>query len=383
MPFFEIIKRVLIRAASCCLRIFPIKKNRIIFYGATFEAYNCNPKYVHMYMQEKYGDKYEYIWEFKHPKKQTMPKNTRFVKRYSFMWFYMMNTSKVIITNAGLKSPYPIRKKQYTIETWHGGGAYKIVGFRQFDNTSMNDWVRTNMVNSINVYISSSKIFTQYHILGGLHYQGEILKCGMPRNDIFFYPERVAAAKKKIQETYGISGRIILYAPTFRGATKHYRASETVIDANRVLESLKKRYGEEVTLLVRAHFGTDFSNKFGNNVLNATDYPDMQELLCAADILINDYSSSMWDYSLLGRPCLLYVPDLDQYDNKDRGFFTPIETWPGIICHDMDELCHEIEHLDEARCAEIARKHQEYAGTYENGTACETVCKRIVEFCNS
>lgn len=383
-PQIDVFIRRVLRAVSYCFRIFPIKNNRIVFYGSSFEGYKCNPKYLYLYISEKYGDKYEYIWEFWNPKKQIMPKNVRVVKHYSFIWFYYMATSKVIICNSGLGGLTPKRKKQLIIETWHGGGAYKVVGYGQFDANCKSKWVRDKLVNDdLSIYISSSKIFTKYHIIGGYNFKGEIFKCGMPRNDIFFYPERVAEAKRKIQEHYGISGRIILYAPTFRGAAMHYRTSETVIDANRVLESYKKRYGEEATLLVRAHFGTEFSNKFGDNVLNVTDYPDMQELLCAADILINDYSSSMWDYSLLGRPCFFYVPDLDYYENSDRGFFTPIETWPGIICHDMDELCHEIEHLDEARCAEIARKHQEYAGTYENGKACEAVCKRIVEFCNS
>ena len=62
------------------------------------------------------------------------------------------------------------------------------------------------------------------------------------------------------------------------------------------------------------------------------------ELLAAADILITDYSSSIWDFALLGRPCFLYVPDLAEYETVDRGFFTPIEEWPGIVCRDDAEL---------------------------------------------
>ena len=52
--------------------------------------------------------------------------------------------------------------------------------------------------------------------------------------------------------------------------------------------------------------------------IDATDYPDMQELLAVSDCLISDYSSCIWDYSIMGKPIYLYTPDVDEYD-KERG----------------------------------------------------------------
>ena len=114
------------------------------------------------------------------------------------------------------------------------------------------------------------------------------------------------------------------------------------------------------------------------STVDVTDYPDMQELLCAADMLITDYSSCMWDFALLERPCLLYVPDLQQYVDA-RGFFTPIEDWPGLVCETADALYEAARTLDEAHCAQKAREHLQKLGSYESGHAAEQAAERILQ----
>ena len=115
-------------------------------------------------------------------------------------------------------------------------------------------------------------------------------------------------------------------------------------------------------------------------LLDATDYPDMQELLCAADLLITDYSSSIWDYALLGRPAILYVPDLDRYEAEDRGFYTPIREWPGIICRDGGKMEEAILGLDEDEEKRRAGAHLEAFRSYERGRACEMTERVIRHF---
>ena len=115
--------------------------------------------------------------------------------------------------------------------------------------------------------------------------------------------------------------------------------------------------------------------------IDATSYPDMQELLCAADILISDYSSTIWDFSLMKKPCFLYCPDLDYYMNYDRGTYTPIETWPGILCRSNEELEQAILHFNEEEYIKKVEKHHRDLGSYETGHACEQVCRRIAEVC--
>ena len=119
-------------------------------------------------------------------------------------------------------------------------------------------------------------------------------------------------------------------------------------------------------------------------MVNVSDYPDMQELLCAADSLITDYSSCIWDYSLLARPCYLFVPDLDEYVNKEQGLFTPIESWYGVICRNNDELCEEmVKAVSEATGREtfkaMAERQLSTFGSYETGQACAKLHKLVKE----
>jgi len=106
----------------------------------------------------------------------------------------------------------------------------------------------------------------------------------------------------------------------------------------------------------------------------------MQELLCAADVLITDYSSSIWDFSFTGKPCFLYAPDLAQYD-KERGFYTSIETWPAILAEDNDTLIKNILDFNERDFTERVRKHHDDLGSYETGQATQIIGDKIYEIC--
>lgn len=62
-------------------------------------------------------------------------------------------------------------------------------------------------------------------------------------------------------------------------------------------------------------------HEYTSTVRDVSDYPEMQDLLCTADMLITDYSSSVWDYSFTYRPCFLFTPDLEEY-KKNRLLYT-------------------------------------------------------------
>ena len=102
----------------------------------------------------------------------------------------------------------------------------------------------------------------------------------------------------------------------------------------------------------------------------------MQELLAAADMLITDYSSSIWDYSFLYRPCFLYTPDLESY-LQNTGFYVPIQEWPFPLCKDMKELEQAIDRYDAKENQRAIQKHHQRMGSFESGHACEKVCAWI------
>lgn len=374
------------KVAKSVLKVFwfvPIKKNRILF--QSYEngiGYIDNPMYLCNFIMNKYPKQYELVFSMQkgsYINSEEVGKEIKIVDCKSLKWLYYMSTSQVVVVNVRMPPYLTRRRGQLIINTWHAGGAYKRTGKNSNLPEKVFKYSEEQRRKWINLMISSSEKFTESNICEGMQYQGEILECGMPRNDIFFSEDHVRSASAKVRSLYGGQGAIIvLYAPTFRGLVGDQNKIQSFPPFKDLASVLERRFKRDVVILVRKHHHDSSDYCFESNVHDVSNYPDMQELLCGSDILITDYSSSMWDFALLGRPCFFYVPDLEQYEKEDRGFFTPIEKWPGIICRNNKELITEIENVDHERSKEIAKKHLEYMGSYERGEACRIITNRII-----
>ena len=371
--------RKAIRLAVHILWIFPIKKNRIMFQSHDKgQGYNCSPKYICEYLKKTYPDKYEYIWAFSEPDKFRNIPGIIPVRLYSIKWLYYCMTSHIIVSNVALPVFIPKRNKQFMVETWHGH-AYKKLGLSVSGVSKRRKWSRRIAAESIDLFLNSSEDFKRTVIDDSFRYKGEVLDCGMPRNDILLNQELREAAAKEVRREFELAEYVVLFAPTFRKDGKG-ESCKNLMPYEDVIKALKERTGKSVSFLVRSHHWDRGMEIKGANIIDVSDYPDIQELYCASDMLITDYSSCMWDFALLSRPCLLYVPDWEQYKNEDRGFYFPLEDWPGIICHNKEEMIEAIKTLDEDKCAQIAKKHLDNSGSCESGLATEQVCERIVQY---
>lgn len=385
MEFIQLILSFFLRNFIKVFWLFPIKNNKILFCAFTGKLYGCNPRYVSDYIQKAYPSKFKIIWLSTHPKDYS-DFRVKFIKLFSIKHLYHFCTSHVIVDNMGMPTYMPKRKGQFFINTWHGGGAYKRVG-GNFKINKYRECLNKYKSERTNMMISSSKIFEQLgmkYILGD--YYGEILRCGMPRNDLLLNNDREKASEK-VRHYLNIrqSDYVVLYAPTFRGEIRYgscgEHSNEKVnfeIDIARLRLSLATYSERNVIVLFRHHIADD--SVLPENTIDVSSYPDMQELLCASDMLISDFSSTIWDFSLLNRPCLLFAPDCKEY-GENVGFLTPIETWPGILCRTNEELEQAILNFDEAEYVKKVEKHHADLGSYETGHACEQVCKRIAEVC--
>jgi predicted RNase H-like HicB family nuclease len=114
----------------------------------------------------------------------------------------------------------------------------------------------------------------------------------------------------------------------------------------------------------------------GENVIDVCDYPDMQELLCGADVLITDYSSCVWDYSFLKRPCFLFVPDKEEY-TANTGFYVSVEEWPFMQADTLEELVDNMKNYDEALAKKEIDNHLQALGSYESGECCKVIGERL------
>ena len=289
-------------------------------------------------------------------------------------------TSRIYVDNAEFWSALKFRPGQMVLETWHGGGAYKKVGGHRIDVNEREQRHAVEKMNKITLFLSSSKTFTQFVIRGAYEYRGEVLECGLPRNDDLLNPDPAAAAR--VREALNIPGhaRVLVYAPTFRNS---HTLDLYDVDFDRLKAALAERFGGEWVILLRMHYYLADKAMAANApfLRNATDYPDMQDLLQCADALLTDYSSCMWDFSLTGKPCFLYARDIAEY-RGERDFYTPIESWPFPLASDNDDLARVIEQFDEDAYRTAVARHHADLGSTESGTAAKQCVDRIMDFLN-
>lgn len=395
--FVKVICSEMVRIVTFPLRILPIRQNRILFTGLTggksFD-YSCNPKYLYEYMQEHFPGQFEYVWVVSDKKKYAFleEEGVKLVKHFTVSSFPMLLTAKVIVTNGSYAPWFSFRRGQYVINTWHGGGAYKRVENGRPDA----GWAARRRAefcaSNIDLFLASCKVQEQQMIRTTYQYKGEVLQAGTPRNDRLVNGD-IGEMRKRVRERYDIpeNGRIVLYAPTYRRTgipvvmDSDYLLGQ--LDTIRNPANLLRQDDAEISETVKWYFlcryhryqdeSMDIRVK-GKDVIDVMDYPDMQELLCAADILITDYSSCVWDYAFLKRPCFLFVPDKEAY-TADTGFYVSLDEWPFAQAEDMEGLADNISSYDSEQAEQAVNAHLKQLGSYETGSCCERVAERIMK----
>lgn len=353
------------------------KKNLIVFDSFVGKQYSCNPRAIYEYLIENTDDNLEYVWAFIDPEKYRFlenNKNTRVVKYHSLKHQYYFYRAGTIVFNWKKTYDLPSHKSQNIIETWHGGGCYKKSGTEIKENSGFHTKVMIKETNKITAYISSSRYFSENVIRKQQGYKGKIIETGMPRNDLLINNNRAKASEIRQRLGIGEDKFVILYAPTYRDSIIDQDFPE--LSYEDISKSAEKRFKKEVIFLYRGHHYSQNQDKRAD-VTDVSDYFDMQDLLLISDMLISDYSSSIWDYSFTYRPCYLYTPDLDKYI-EGRGLDEDIYSWGFPVALTNDELVEKIENFDENDFIERMNNHHKKLGSFENGSATEQVCSYII-----
>ena len=364
------------------LYIFPIKKRNIYLISFAGKHVCCNPKYIYRYMKE-HNMPYNYIW-CSNNRDGINEKNVYFVKPNSLKSIFYMLTSGVFIANDQIPDYIPFRKKQMIIETWHGGGLYKKDTYGDDLNTwyLVKNYLAQQKRKKLSKFISSSELFTKYAVSDFYLSEDKFVPYGMPRNDIFFDNVLINDINKRIRQQFKIDEKsiIVIYAPTFRNNVKNVKFCFS-LNIEELEKSLIKKTGKNVVFFMRGHhsfemcgISMDLDKK---NVINVSNYPDMQELICTSDILISDYSSTLWDWSLTKKPAFIYAPDLEEFIDN-RGFYMPIEEWGFPVAQTNEQLCSNIENFNKTTFINSMIKHHKTLGNYEDGFATERIVNDII-----
>ncbi|AWK51248.1 CDP-glycerol--glycerophosphate glycerophosphotransferase [Clostridium beijerinckii] len=355
-------------------RIFPINNKKIAVLCFGGKGYGDNPKYIIDEIINKHFEG-DIVWVVRDMETE-FPSNIRKVKLHSIKSIYEMATSRIWINNTRMSLYIRKRKEQYYIQTWHGGVALKKIGKDVDPNTvSFSHYYAAQRDAKMTDLLLSNSLFCTNMYHNSFWYSGEILESGSPRNDILI---NNSSDSKNIKDKLGIhkDTKVILYAPTFRD---NGRIDVFDLDCKQIIFNFEKKYKCKFCIIIRLHpnmSSTELNIKFSKSILNGTSYSDMYELLNISDVLITDYSSTMFEFGMLLKPVYLYVKDLDDY-TKSRGLYLDIEKLPYVVCKDKESLYNKIQEFNLEDYQEHVHKFNMNLGFCENGTASKTVVERI------
>jgi CDP-glycerol glycerophosphotransferase (TagB/SpsB family) len=202
-----------------------------------------------------------------------------------------------------------------------------------------------------------------------------VVSTGFPRNDVLVRgaPHRAAATRARL----GLAPDdvVVLYAPTFRDGRRGFASPLDVTALTAALDHRTK-------VLVRAHYfigSAGLDADVEGRLVDVSAEPSIEDLYLAADVLVTDYSSAMFDFALLDRPIVLYVPDLDAYRRRRGLYFDLDRDGPGPLTTDLDELVSVLRDLpgDGAWRGQHRRFRDRFC-EYEHGRAAERVVDELV-----
>lgn len=362
--FFKIFQRIL-------SPFFRIKK-RIFFVNFNFNQYSDSPRAISEKMSVLFPD-YELVWLFRNDSiinSGIIPTNKKtIVKKYShFNFIKYLASSFCVINNFEYTWMFYKKRKQFFIQTYHGDrGFKKVLLMEGYSLKNIRDKYLTDLC------VSGSDFSENITYRKAFDYAGEILKVGIPRNDI------LVNGKHDCSNIYKFSNvsprkKIILYLPTFRDSNNGF------FDNKVNLKQLLKYFGNEYQICFRLHKAIKKTNIVeSENIIDVTGYYDVMDLLCAADILITDYSSCAGDFALTGKPIVLTLFDYDEYTKSSRELQGDILHAGLKIAFNMDDLINVFNKTTSKEFQKCDDDFLKYFGTHETGNSSERVCKIINE----
>ena len=375
----ELLVSYALRTFQLCLFWLPVKKNRVMLYVHDRKGFTCNPKYIVKKLKERYGNELEIIWATMYPEtcEEVESLGIRVIKNNRPLQAWLYLRTRFFITNDAFPSWALHRPNQKWLNTWHGAMNYKNIGYDTLDPISSIAFRLYRISNrQPDFYLSGSKFFTT--TANSFRFDEKIFfPTGLPRNDIFFTEQM--PTREKILRFYNISPDIhlVMFAPTFRRGMK----SDTFgMDFELVCNALSERFGGKWVMLFRNHNFVKGKQKY-DGAIDVSAYHDMQELLCASDVLISDYSSCLYDFCMTKRPTFVYATDLENYIHNDRSFAYPFEKWPYPVAKSNDELINRIKGFDEQIFLQKVTMHLIDVGAYDNGTSSEKGATLVAKFC--
>jgi CDP-glycerol glycerophosphotransferase len=358
--------------------LFPVKHNKICFLCHHGGGYGDSVKYIHQALTIKRKN-LDCVWFVTNIRQTASIPSLRYVKLNTLKMMYEAATAEMWIFNTRSELWMRKRKGQFYIQTWHGGLGIKSTE-ADLGNKIFPGYLRAAKADSkkADLFISNSKYGTNKY-RKAFWYNGEILECGFPRNDIF-YSQQTTEKRLRLLSSLGIKEdiKLAIYAPTFR---KSHTTEQMNLDISNLLRSLTERFGGAWHLLIRLHpldinLGLSLNQK-NQDCTDIGAISDVYDILPFCDTLISDYSSIMFDYMMTGKPVFIYAPDILEY-MRERDFTFPLDSLPFPVAESNTELQNSILRYDAPKYKNNVSTFLETQPIYDTGRATEIITERII-----
>ena len=308
-------------------------------------VYANSTRAVYEALRER-GDDHEYVWLARPDRTGDFPADVTTVEFGSAEAVAALESADVVVSNDHIGFDWDKRPGTVYLQTWHGTPLKRIhndvmwapEGRLAYLDTEIARWDALLSPNPV-----STPLFRR-----AFGFSGPVHETGYPRNDVLSSPDR-DRLRAEVRAALGIADGVtaVLYAPTWRddqvfgeGVPDHTFPLD--------LDDFAQGLGEDHVLLLRVHqmVADRLDLPAGSSVKDVSTYPDIRYLFLAADVLITDYSSAMFDFAVTGRPIIHFTYDLEYFSGELRGFYFDLaEVAPGPLLSTSDEVLAAITEL--------------------------------------
>ncbi|MER7051199.1 CDP-glycerol glycerophosphotransferase family protein [Streptomyces sp. NPDC000351] len=377
-------RRVLNRSKRSAMGVFyrsrlklPLDENLAVFSAYWSRSVSCNPAAIDAELG-RLAPHIRRVWAVRPDAVKNVPAGVEFVRVGSREYWAAVARAKYLVNNVNYGDSVVKREGQVYLQTHHGT-PLKTMGLDQQKypaSTNMNFRKLLERCDRWDVSLSSNRFSTGvWERVYPCSYTS--LESGYPRNDVLVTAtaDDVRAAREDLGLREGTTA--LLYTPTHR---EYQSGFVPRLDLERVAE----RLGPDVTLLVRGHYFYGGSSRLAEfrsagRIVDVSAHPSVERLYLAADGLITDYSSAMFDYANLDRPIVIFADDWDTYSVVRGTYFDVLREAPGAVATTQEELIDLLtsgQWRDE-RAAEARDRFRRRFCDFDDGHASERVVRHV------
>jgi CDP-glycerol glycerophosphotransferase len=347
----------------------PIDPDLAVFAAYWYSAYSCNPRAIYEKARELVPGM-RGVWIVKPEAVDALPAGVEHVLAGTREYYETIARARYLVNNVNFPNHVVKREGSVHVMTHHGT-PLKRMGLDQRDapvSGARIDFPGLMRRCSRWDFSVSANPFSTLVWEHAYPFPYESLEVGYPRNDVL--ATATDEDVRRIRADLGIppGQTVVLYAPTHREYHDSYVPS---LD----LEAVATALGPECLVLSRAHYFYEDAGPRDGRVRDVSDHPSVEELMLAANVLVTDYSSIMFDYAVLDRPIVVHAPDWDVYRTLRGTYFDLMNEAPGPVTKAEAEVVDAVRSGD--RAAEARAAFRARFCSLEDGRAAERVVRRV------